>query len=468
MLKCYKICMKNSSYPLPPGPSPLELIPQIGTIQKDALGFLMNLSARYGDLAFLPIGSLPVYVVSHPDGVKHILQDQHRRYSKDTIQYNSLATITGRGLLTSDGAFWLRQRRQAQPAFARSRLYELDKIVIPATRDMLQHWETASANQHPLDIDAEMMRLTLEVVGKALFSINLRHEAGRLTGAVMTCLDYIVHRARNVVVPPGWVPTPRNVRFRQALRILDAAVYGMISDRRNSGRPGEDFLGMLLQARDDETGQPMPDHVIRDEVMTMLVAGHETVASALTWTWYLLALHPAEQEHLRNEIISVLGDREPGAEDLPALRKTAQVFSETLRLYPPAWVITRRAIENDELLGYSIPAGALMIISPYVVHRKDEFWRNPLDFRPERFDPDQESKHHRFSYIPFGGGPRLCIGNQFAAVEAHLIIAMITQKCRLELAQDPGGVKVDALVTLRPQSGLSMIPCFYPKPAGSP
>ena len=440
----------------PPGPTPRELLPQIRRIQKDALGFLLDLSAQYGDLAFFPVASLPVYVASHPDGIKHVLQDQHRRYSKDTVQYNALSTITGRGLLTSDGPLWLRQRRLAQPAFARPRLMDLDRIIVPATQAMLERWQEPARQGQPVDLDAEMMRLTLEIVGKALFSIDLSHETGRLTGAVLTTLDHIVHRVRHIIVPPDFVPTPRNLRFRRALRTLDETVYGLIATRLQSGQPGDDLLGMLLKARDEETGEPMSQRQVRDEIMTMLIAGHETVASALTWTWYLLSSHPLVRQKMRTEVTGHLGGRLPASSDLAALPYTAQVFSEALRLYPPAWVITRRAIEPDELMGFPIPAGAMVIISPYVVHRRPDVWQTPDLFLPERFEPESEGKRHRFSYLPFGGGPRLCIGSGFASLEAHLIMAMITQHFWLELAPH-AQVKVDALVTLRPQEGLPML-----------
>jgi len=440
----------------PPGPSLRELLPRIQKIQQDALGFLVDLSATYGDLTYLAVGSLPVYIVSHPDCVKHILQDQNRRYSKDTIQYNALATITGRGLLTSDGAFWLRQRRLAQPAFSRPRMLALDQIVVPAAESMLDRWAGPARSAAPIDVDGEMMRLALEVVGKALFSIDLSREAERLTAAVLTALDHIIYRARNVIVPPDFLPTPRNLRFKHALRTLDQAVYQLIADRRQSSRLGEDLLGMLLQACDEETGQPMTDLQVRDEISTMLIAGHETVASALTWTWYLLAQHPAARARLREEVLAVVGERQPTSADLSALPYTAQVFSEALRLYPPAWAITRRAVEADELMGYPIPAGALVIMSPYAIHRRPDFWTDPQAFRPERFSPENETGRHRFSYIPFGGGPRLCIGSHFAAVEAHLIMAMVTQRYQLELAPE-ADVQVDALVTLRPRSGMPML-----------
>lgn len=439
---------------IPPGPTPRELLPRIRKIQKDAPGFLLDLSNRYGDIAFLAVGSLPVYVVSHPEGVKQVLQDQNKRYSKDTIQYHALSTITGRGLLTSDGAFWLRQRRLAQPAFARPRLMALDSIVVPSTQAMLQRWQGLARQGAVVDVDHEMMQLALEIVGKALFSMDLSREAARLTKAVLTALDHIIYRARNIIVPPDFIPTPGNLRFRSALRTLDQAVYAMIAERRKEGQ-GDDLLGMLLKARDAETGQLMSDEQVRDEVLTMLIAGHETVASALTWTWYLLSGHPAERDCLRGEVTRVLGDRLPTTADLAALNETAQVFSEALRLYPPAWVITRKAIEADTVLGYPIAPGALVIISPYVVHRRVDFWDSPEAFRPARFSPGSEDDRHRFAYIPFGGGPRLCIGSGFAAVEAHLVIAMVTQQFRVELAPQ-AQVSMDALVTLRPRHGMPM------------
>ncbi len=446
---------------LPPGPTPRELLPRIRQIQRDAPGFLLDLAETYGDISFLRVGSLPVYVVSHPDGVKHVLQDQNRRYSKNTIQYNSLATITGRGLLTSDGSFWLRQRRLAQPAFARPRIMALDQIVVPATLEMLGRWQAQAGQNQSIDVDSEMMRLTLEVVGKALFSIDLSRDAARLTKAVLTALDHIIYRARNIIVPPDMLPTPRNLRFRKALRTLDAAVYSLIAERRTSGNLGDDLLGMLLKARDEETGQLMTDEQARDEVLTMLIAGHETVASALTWTWYLLSGNLEIQSRLRKEVVDVLDHRQPASKDLQALPFTAQIFSEALRLYPPAWVITRQAVEADALLGYPIPVGALVIISPYVVHRLPDFWERPQSFNPDRFDPNEENKRHRFAYIPFGAGPRLCIGSNFAIVEAQLIIAMITQRYSMERV---AGIEThaDALVTLRPHAGLPMRLTPYP------
>jgi|YNPNPStandDraft_1061719.scaffolds.fasta_scaffold00037_17 cytochrome P450 len=439
----------------PPGFKSYELLFQLNRIRRDTLGFLLDCAKRFGDLTYFEAGRQRAFLVNSADGVRHVLQDNHRAYTKDTIQYNALSQITGRGLLTSDGDLWFRQRRLEQPAFSRARLNALDEVIVPAVQKMLQRWEQHAVNNELVDVDGEMMRTTLEIVGKALFSIDLSTQTHQLTEAVLTVLDHIVYQVQNPVRLPEILLTPHTVRFRAALSTLDMAVYEMIAGRREQADPGEDMLGMLLRARDEQTGQPMSEEQVRDEVITLLIAGHETVASALTWSWYLLAQHPQVWEKLHAEVNSVLQDRLPTTADLPSLPYTAQVFSEALRLYPPAWLITRKAAEEDEIEGYRIPKGALIIISPYVIHRHPKYWENPLTFDPERFREAGGKSYPRYAYIPFGGGPRLCIGSQFAQVEAILILAMVTQYYRLELPRG-SQVKVDALVTLRPHGGLAM------------
>jgi cytochrome P450 len=245
------------------------------------------------------------------------------------------------------------------------------------------------------------------------------------------------------------------LRFKRSLKGLDQAVYAMIAQRRQAEDLGEDLLGMFLKARDKETGQPMSDREVRDEILTMLIAGHETVASALTWTWYLLSLHPEARRRLRAEVLNAIGERPPASIDLEKMPFTDQVFSEALRLFPPAWIITRRAEEEDAFGSYRVSPGSLVIISPYVVHRLPEYWKNPLGFDPDRFHPGEKEGKGRFSFIPFGGGPRLCIGNQFAVLEARLILAMVIQKFRLDLLP-AHAIHVESLVTLRPRGGLPM------------
>lgn len=432
-----------------------DLLPHLSKIRKDTPGFLLECSRRYGDLVGFAVGGVKVFFINHPDFIRRVLQDNHHNYSKDTIQYNTLATITGRGLLTSDGEEWLRHRRLEQPAFSRSRLAALDQVIAPALEAMLKRWEQQPEDA-VLDIDREMMAVTLEIVGQSLFSIDLRTDAPRLTQAVLTALDHVIYRAQNPFAPPDWLPIPQNIAFRKALRQLDQAVYEIMENRRRSGEIRDDLLAMLMNARDEEgKGSALTDQQIRDEIITLLIAGHETVASALTWSWYLLAQHPSIWEQMRAEVAQLPDDRLPCYPDLERLPLTAAVFSEALRLYPPAWLITRKAIGEDELNGYKISPGSLMVISPYVVHRHPQYWEDAEAFLPQRFTHGRERAIPRFAYIPFGGGPRLCIGNNFAMIEGVLILAGVTQHYRLELAT-ANPVLADPLVTLRPHHGLPM------------
>ncbi len=449
-----------------PGPKPLstapglsgnKLLPYLPEIRRNAPIFLHGTAASFGDLVNLSIPTRKVVFINHPDGIKHILQDNNKNYNKNTIQFSSLRKITGNGLLTSDGSFWFRQRRLEQPIFARPRLQALDQVIIPATRKMLARWEQSAANSRSLDVDSEMMQLTLEIVGKALFSIDLSAETAEITRAVMTALDHLVQQMQNPFSPPEWIPTARNRSFRKALELLDGAVYSLIDERQRSGKAGEDMLGVLLNARDDKTGEPMSRVQVRDEILTLLIAGHETVASALTWTWLLLDQNPAVKVELVDHVAGTLQGRTPVSADLGALEPVSRAFSEALRLFPPAWLITRKAIADDTILGYCIPAGTLVILSPYAIHRYAEFWPDPERFDPSRFEPEVEKARPRYAYIPFGGGPRLCIGSGFAQVEAVLIISMVLQRFDLSLASGFTPV-MDALVTLRPQGGLPMIP----------
>ncbi|MEN4011768.1 MAG: cytochrome P450 [Chloroflexota bacterium] len=430
-----------------------DLLPHLSQILKDTPGFLYTCAQRYGDLVGFALGKTKVFFVNHPDLIRRVLQDNHYNYSKDTIQYNTLATVTGRGLLTSDGEDWLRHRRMEQPAFSRSRLANLDQVILPAVEAMLNRWQQLPPGSE-VDIDREMMAVTLEVVGKSLFSIDLRTDAPRLTSAVLTALDHVIYRAQNPFALPDWLPTPRNRAFNRALRQLDRAVFDIVAARRGS-EPQDDLLGMLLAARDETGSLALNDQQVRDEVITLLIAGHETVASALTWSWLLLAQHAEIAEQVRAEVAQVAAGRTPAHADLERLTLTGQVFSEALRLYPPAWLITRKAIGEDMLGGQTIPAGALIVISPYVIHRHPQFWEQPELFLPQRFGEGREKNVPRYAYIPFGGGPRLCIGNHFAIIEGVLILAAISQRFRLELPEH-SQVKVDPLVTLRPHGGLPM------------
>jgi cytochrome P450 len=440
--------------PAPPGPRRLPPLDDLRTLQVSPLAAIMKVTADYGDIVRYPLGPLAVYLVNHPQYARHVLQDNSRNYSKDTFQYNLLKSVTGEGLLTSDGAFWLRQRRLAQPAFHREKLAGLAGLTASLTDEMLTRWQPYAESGQPLDVAAEMMQLALDVVSRALFSINLSTEAAALAEAVLVVLDHIVYRARTMGLVPTFLPTHRNRRFRAALAELDRAVYGII-ERRRAAPPSEapDLLALLMAAQDEDRGG-MSDRQLRDEVMTLLVAGHETVASALTWTWHLLANNETAAARLQAEVAAV----DPAAPGAPAqLLYTRRVFDEALRLYPPAWLITRKALADDEMGGYRIPAGALVALCPYAAHRQPTFWPDPERFDPERFSPETSAARDRFTYFPFGAGPRLCIGNQFALIEAQTVLAKVARVYRLVPA--PGHVvETEPSVTLRPRHGLWMIP----------
>jgi cytochrome P450 len=449
-----------------PGPSGRTLLDDLRLLQRDPLTMLKDNARRYGDIVHYSLGPWKVFLLNHPDAIQHVLQTNNRNYSKDTFQYNMLSSITGKGLLTSDGEFWLHQRRMIQPAFHRRQILAFSSLMTDAAVRMLQRWDKTFRNDETIDLDAEMMRLALEIVGQALFTVDLSDEANELAGAVLTALDHIIHKARNPIGLPESFPSARNRRYQAALQKMNTSVSQLIQTRRQnlSAVPGGDrgdhmdLLTLMLAARDERTGVGMSEQQLRDEILTLIIAGHETVASALTWTWYLLSQHPGVQSQLQEEHTSSLQGRIPTALDLPKLPFTRMVFEEALRLYPPAWIITRKSLNDDRITcGYDfrIPPGALVVISPYLIHRHPDYWENPDQFDPARFSEGSTAARPRHVFIPFGGGPRLCIGEYFATVEAQLVLATVSQHYQLELV--PGQqVDPEPLVTLRPRQGLRM------------
>jgi len=443
---------RGAIVPGPRGRPPLE---DLRALQQGPHAFLLRATSEYGDFIRYPVGPIAVYVVNHPDYVKHVLQDNSRNYTKDTFQYKLLSSVTGQGLLTSDGEFWLRQRRLAQPAFHRQRIAGFGPVMSDAIQCMLSQWGDTAGRGAPVDIAAEMMHLALQIVCRTLFDLDVGDQASSLARATLVVLDHIVQRARTFGVLPEFLPTPANRRFRAALRTLDQAVATTIQQHHRGEQAADDLLATLMAAQDEETGERMTDRQLRDEIITMIIAGHETVASALAWTWYLLSQNPSAERALHEELATELGGRVPTVDDLPNLQYTRQVFEEALRLYPPAWIITRKAAGHDDVGGFHVPPGALVVASPYATHRHPNFWPSPDAFEPQRFAPECAAQRPRFAYYPFGGGPHLCIGNVFAMMEAQLAIASIAQVYRLHLA--PGHpVEVEPSVTLRPRFGLRM------------
>jgi len=428
---------------------------RIPEIQRDPLAFLQRNAAEHGDFIHYPLGLWEVYQLNHPDLIEHVLVTNQRNYSKNTVQYNTLAKITGRGLLTSDGRFWRRQRRMIQPAFHRQKVLGWGQMMMAITQKMLQKWKPVARSGQTLDIDEEMMTVTLEIIGQALLGINLEEDAAKLAQAVLTMLDYVVYRSQRPVVLPLAIPTPRNRRFRAGLQKLDMLIDQAITNHQQGHGNPDDILSHLLAATDRETNEKMSNAELRDEIITLIVAGHETAASGLTWLFYLLSQNPIVEEELVAEIDEVLNDRLPTTDDLPNLPTVRRVIDEALRLYPPAWVITRRAIEADRVLGAPIPANAIIIMSPYTTHRHPALWEKPKEFYPDHFLPEVEKTRPRYAYFPFGGGQRLCIGDSFAKVEMGLMVTAVYQKYRLQLLSNHPVVP-DPLVTIRPKHGMMM------------
>jgi cytochrome P450 len=438
---------------LPPGPRGHLLLGSARDLQRRPLEFLSALARDYGDVAQCRYVVWPMVLVNHPDYIKQVLQERSRSYNKDVIDYRLLRRIAGNGLLVNDGASWLHQRRLMQPAFHHRRIEGFGALMTTATLEMLERWEQRAAPDEPLDAAVEMMRLTLRIVGKALFSVDTSAEGDEFGQAFSVVNAYLMKIFYQPLLLLPFVPARGRRQFQRAQARLDAIVDQIIQQRRKQPAAHDDLLAMLLEARDEETGEGMDDRQLHAEVATLLIAGHETTAVALSWAWSLLSEHADVERRLHEELDRVLGGRIPTINDLPNLPYSRMVLEETLRLYPPAWSFSRNAAEDDEIGGYRVPKGTVVLVSPYTMHRHPAFWERPEAFDPERFTPERSAGRPRFAYFPFGGGPRQCIGNQFAMLEAQLVLATVAQRCRLRVV--PGHpVEPEPLITLRLKHGL--------------
>ncbi len=437
----------------PPGPRGHFLLGSLREVQREPLELLRDSFRAHGDIVRFRFGNTHSLLLAHPDHIRHVLHDNHRNYDKHNVDYAMLRRLLGNGLLTSDGIFWRRQRRLMAPMFHRHRIAGFCNLMVDCTLEMLDRWEPLARSGAAFDAAAEMARLTLAIVAKALFSADLSGDSEAI-GRALTEVNRQLGEFS--LLDMFWmIPTPRKRRFRIAVRALDQVVGKIVEQRRHTAHRNEDLLSMLLEVVDEETSKGMTPSQVRDEVLTLLLAGHETTANALAWTWYLLSQNPAAEKKLQREVDSVLGERPPTALDLPQLPYTRMVIEESMRLYPPAWAVSRNAIGDDEIGGYHVPAKTNLIICSFITHRHPDFWQDADRFDPERFTPARSEGRPTFAYLPFGGGPRVCIGNGFAMTEAQLVLATIAQRYRLRLA--PGHpVELHPLVTLRPRHGMRM------------
>lgn len=438
----------------PPGPHGYPIIGNLPQMLQNPLKFLINATYEYGEVVKLgAMGPQQLYLVSHPDHVKYILHENNCNYTKGK-NFQIIKQIIGEGLAVKEGTSWKRERRLMQPTFHRQRVEELVTLMNQSIAQMLQNWDSIAEGKS-LDIFAQMMNLTQTILLKSLLSIDSKEQIDQMNQVWDNAYEYLSSQLWAVFKLPLWVPTPKNRRFVQAMAQLDDIVYRIIRERRSSDDTPNDLLSMLMNAYDSESDSGLTDEELRDEIMTIFTGGFETSAAVLGWTWYLVSQHPEVEQKLHSEIKAVLGERTPTLEDLTNLKYTKMVLSESMRLYPGAWVFTRTNLQTDEIGGYKIPSNSLIMISPYVTHRLSAFWENPEEFNPERFTREQIAARPRYAYYPFGAGQRQCIGEIFAMTEMQLVIAMVAQKYRLHLVPEHP-VEEEPMFTLRPRYGIQM------------
>ncbi len=419
----------------------------------DALGFLARAARTHGDICCFKVGPWRAYLLNHPDLIQEVLSVQPQNFQKEPA-LQITRTILGEGLLTSEGNLHKRQRRLIQPAFHRQRVASYAEIMVEKAQGLTREWKDGQT----LDINEEMMHIALAIVGKALCGVNLEEEAAEIDQALGTAMrafkDWMYRP-----FPTFWpkLPLPKTLKVRKARRQLDQTVFRIIEQHRQRGTDNGDLLSMMLFSEESsEGGTRMTDAQVRDEAMTLLLAGHETVGNALTWTWYLLSQNPQAEAKLHEELGRVLGGRASRMEDIPQLRYTEMVFSESMRLLPPAWALGYQAIRATKIGGYDIPKGSVVNMVQYLMHRDPRYWEDPEKFNPERFTPEAKAARPRFTYFPFGGGPRQCIGEPFAWMEGVLVLATLAQRW---VPRPVPGYKLELFpsITLRPRNGMPMV-----------
>jgi enediyne biosynthesis protein E7 len=444
--------MQRPVHRIAPGPRGHFLLGNLRAFQKDVLGLISSATAEHGDVVRFRLGPQVIHLLNHPDYAEQILQKRASNYDKQTRSTRFMRLITGESLLTSNGKAWKAERRMTQPAFHHQNIVSFATQMAEITAAMLDRWQSQNPAVHTRSISSEMSRLTYSIVGKTLFSFDSQEDADTVEDAMKQILAHTFRRFGQLLAWPDHFPTPANQKFRRALDRIDRIVYQIIQNHRAAQDRGEhdrDLLGMLLRLRNEE-GDALNDGQLRNETMTFLLAGHETTANALTWAFHLIARNPEVEERLSMEFNQVLAGRVPVFTNLSQLTYTKSVIKEAMRLYPPIWILERRVIQEDEIAGYRLPAGSSVMISPYTLHRHPRFWENP-----ETFDPDRFLVESAAPYIPFGLGPRFCIGHEFAMMEAQIILAMVLQRYRVRPMPGQSAEPLPG-ITLRAKNGMML------------
>ena len=436
-----------------PGPPTLQFFLNLPQFRKDPLSGFFQAALTFGDVVRYR-GVWVSHQLSHPDHIQQVLQANFANYRKGR-GYRILKLSLGEGLLTSEGALWQRQRKMTQPSFLGPQVASFVGTMADNCLAMLRRWETYAGKNEAFDVVPDFMRLTLNIAAQVLFTTNLEADAESIRRTLDIGRDYSVERAWSIFPPPLSIPTRRNREYRAALANIHGIIDRIIAGRRSAPARVADLLTMLMEAR-DENGEPMSDKQLRDEVITLLTAGHETTTLALAWTCFLMGTRPEVMERMAAEA-AFLNGRAPAYEDQMKLRYSRMVVEESMRLYPPVWTLARTAVQEDEIGGYHVPAGSEILIFPYITQRHPKWWPEADKFRPERFAPENSAARPRYAYLPFGAGPRTCIGLNFAMTEILVALTMLLQRFRMKLAIDPAKIHADPSVTLQPRPGVPVL-----------
>jgi cytochrome P450 len=440
--------------PIAPGPQGQFLVGSALEFKKSPLDFLLKLTQTYGDIVRFKLGPKTAFLLTHPDFAQRVLLEQPDHYPKGGV-WEIMRQVSGNGLIASEGAYWRKQRQRVQPAFSHDRMGSYVTVMTQTIHEMLDLWQDYAQTGQPFDVCPEMLKMVSLLAARSLFGVEESGEV-ELTATFMHNLQAaLANKIRGALPLPLFVPTPTNIRIKTAKQRFDAIADRMIAHHRQTGGDRGDLLSAMMLARDQETGEAMSDQQLRDEVMTLFVAGHETSGRLLPFILHLLAKAPEVEQKLLTEIKAVVGDRTPTFADVLQLKYAKQVFDEALRLYPPIYFIFREAAIEDEIASFQIPRGSIIFLSPYVTHRHPEYWSNPEAFDPDRFAIAAAAKQHKFAYFPFGGGPHTCIGPNFAALEVMLTLVMLLQRYQVQLLSNPP-LELDALMILAPRHGIQV------------
>jgi cytochrome P450 len=442
--------LSMTSLKSPPGPRGDWLLGSLREVSADRLAFFRRCFDEYGDAATFRMANRRAILLSHPDDIERVLVMENKRFGKN-FALRLMRPLLGNGLILAEGDAWLRQRRLIQPAFSKQQIESYAPAMVAATREFVARWQGGEVR----NIHSEMMQLTMDIAGRTLLGVNATGRFGGVRESLEGVMEDFLARFRNPITIPLWLPTPGNLRLKRHIGRLNDILQTLIEQRRASCSPGGDFLSLLIRARDEGDGSGLSDKQLRDEVMTMFLAGHDTTANALSWTWWLLGQNPDVQQRLRQEVDTALAGREATAADVPCLPFCENILRESMRLYPPAYVVGRRALEDCTIGDYFIRQGTNVLMSSWVVHRDSRWYERPDEFLPDRWADGLLMRIPKYAYFPFGGGPRACIGNNFAMLEGVLVIATMAQQLELSTVTRPP-IKLLPAITLKPGQPLEM------------